>query len=142
MLRFSHIFCAFSDIFLILVFLLFYSLFHVTDLKLFSLFFVDHFHNNYSFICILSQASLILSFFDLLNSELSYILLAVFVRMAECYKDAETHLVPADDLSLHVNPPAHGSGLDSAPLTCRHSQVTSYWLSTCYNNNSHQQTSW
>lgn len=46
-------------------------------------------------------------------------------EMAECYKDAETHLVPADDLSLHVDPPAHGSGLDSGPLTCRDSQVTS-----------------
>lgn len=51
-------------------------------------------------------------------------------EMAECYKDAETHLVPADDLSLHVDPPAHGSGLDSGPLTCRDSQVTSYWLTS------------
>lgn len=51
-------------------------------------------------------------------------------EMAECYKDAETHLVPADDLSLHVDPPAHGSGLGSGPLTCRDSQVTSYWLTS------------
>lgn len=30
-----------------------------------------------------------------------------------------THLIPADHLGLHVDPPAHGSGLDSTPLTCR-----------------------
>lgn len=28
-----------------------------------------------------------------------------------------THLIPLDHLRFHVDPPAHGSGLDSGPLT-------------------------